>query len=275
MKFLIALALVAVAVAEPEADPQVYTTGLYNPYTYSSVYSPYTYGSYIKPAVYGGYGYGRIFKREAEAEPEADPALIYGSGLYNPYAYSSVYSPYTYGSYIKPAVYGGYGYGRIFKREAEAEPEADPALLYGSGLYSPYTYSGVYSPYTYGTYGSYIKPAVYGGYGYGRVFKREAESEPEADPALIYSNGVYNPYTYSGVYSPYTYGTYGSYIKPAVYGGYGYGRIFKREAEAEPEADPALLYGNGLYSPYAYSSIYRPYTYGSYIRPAVYGGLYY
>merc|ERR1711884_4102 len=63
----------------------------------------------------------------------------------------------------------------------------------------------VCTPYTYGTYGSYIKPAVYGGYGYGRVFKREAESEPEADPALIYSNGIYNPYTYSSVYSPYTY----------------------------------------------------------------------
>merc|ERR1719346_539882 len=206
MKFLIALALVAAAVAEPEADPQVYTTGLY---------SPYTYGSYIKPAVYGGYGY-RLLKREAESEPEADPALIYGSGLYNPYTYSSVYSPYTYGSYIKPAVYGGYGY-RVFKREAEAEPEADPALIYSTGLYSPYTYSGVYSPYTYGTYGSYIKPAVYGGYGYGRVFKREAE--PEADPALIYSNSLYSPYAYSSIYRPYP---YGSYIKPAVYGGLYY-----------------------------------------------------
>merc|ERR1712117_902083 len=162
MKFLIALALVAVAVAEPEADPQVYTTGFYNPYTYSSVYSPYTYGSYIKPAVYSGYGY-RLLKREAKSEPEADPALLYGSGLYSPYTYSGVYSPYTYGtygSYIKPAVYGGYGYGRVFKREAEAEPEADPALIYSNGLYSPYAYSSIYRPYT---YGSYIKPAVYGG----------------------------------------------------------------------------------------------------------------
>merc|ERR1712241_1394291 len=163
MKFLVALALVAAAVAEPEADPQVYTTGLYNPYTYSSVYSPYTYGSYIKPAVYGGYGY-RVFKREAEAEaePEADPALLYGNGLYSPYTYSGVYSPYTYGtygSYIKPAVYGGYGY-RLFKRDAEAEPKADPALLYSNGLYSPYAYSSIYRPYT---YGSYIRPAVYGG----------------------------------------------------------------------------------------------------------------
>ena len=199
----------------------------------------------------------------AVAEPEADPQ-VYTTGLYNPYTYSSVYSPYTYGSYIKPAVYGGYGY-RLLKREAESEPEADPALIYGNGLYNPYAYSaGIYSPYT---YGSYIRPSVYGGY---RLLKREAESEPEADPALIYSNGLINPYTYSaGIYSPYT---YGSYIRPSVYGGY---RLLKREAEAEPKADPALLYGNGLYSPYAYSSVYRPYTYGSYIRPAVYGGYYY
>merc|ERR1711978_130415 len=63
--------------------------------------------------------------REAESEPEADPALIYGNGLYNPYTYSSVYSPYTYGSYIKPAVYGSYGY-RIFKRRLRLSPRPIP-----------------------------------------------------------------------------------------------------------------------------------------------------
>ena len=109
------------------------------------------------------------------------------------------------------------------------------------------------------------------------AFVAVAVAEPEADPALIYSNGLINPYTYSaGIYNPYTYGAYGSYIRPAVYGGYGYRTLGKREAESEPEADPALIYSNGVYNPYTYSAgIYRPYTYGSYIRPAVYGGYYY
>merc|ERR1712001_727945 len=164
--------------AEPEADPQIYTPGFYG-----GLYSPYTYGY---SGLYNGFYGARVFKREAESEPEADPALIYGNGIYNPYAYSAgIYSPYTYGSYIRPSVYGGY---RVFKREAESEPEADPALIYGNGLINPYTYSaGIYSPYTYGYSG------LYNGFYGARLLKREAESEPEADPALIYGNGIYNP----------------------------------------------------------------------------------
>ena len=59
MNLQIALAFVAVAVAEPEADPAlIYSNGLINPYTYSAgIYRPYTYGSYIRPSVYGGYYY--------------------------------------------------------------------------------------------------------------------------------------------------------------------------------------------------------------------------
>merc|ERR1711974_152627 len=132
--------------------------------------------------------------------------------------------------YIRPSVYGGY---RVFKREAESEPEADPALIYGNGLINPYTYSaGIYSPYTYGYSG------LYNGFYGARLLKREAESEPEADPALIYGNGIYNPYAYSaGIYSPYTYG-YSS-----LYNGFYGARLLRREAESEPEADPALIYG--------------------------------
>merc|ERR1739844_788827 len=149
--------------------------------------------------------------------------------------------------------YRTYGYG---KREAEAEPESQYYGGYGynSGLYKPYSslYNAGYS------YGSYVRPSVYGGmgyrtYGYG---KREAEAEPESQYYGGYGNnsGLYKPYSslYNAGYS------YGSYVRPSVYGGmgyrtYGYG---KREAEAEPESHYYGGYGynSGLYKPY--SSLY-------------------
>merc|ERR1712027_5806 len=57
----------------------------------------------------------------AMAEPEADPALLYGSYGYGayPYAYGA-YSPYGYSAYTPYRYYG--------KRSADAEPEADAAL---------------------------------------------------------------------------------------------------------------------------------------------------
>merc|ERR1711896_78576 len=89
--------------------------------------------------------------RSADAEPEADAALLYtsayslltyGARAYGafPYSYRSAYnygvSPYTYGAY--------HHFG---KRSADAEPEADAALIY-SGAYSPLTYGAF--PYSYG-----------------------------------------------------------------------------------------------------------------------------
>jgi hypothetical protein len=195
------------------------------------------------------------------AEPEADPLLYSSYGYSMPYTYSG-YKPYTW-----PYTYSSWPYTTPYhhlgKREAEAEPEADPALLYSSighlGYSMPYTYSG-YKPYTWPyTYSSwpYTTP-------YHHLGKREAEAEPEpeADPALLYSSvghlGYSYPYsTYSG-YKPYTWPyTYSSwpYTTP-------YHHLGKREAEAEPEADPALLYTSGLYhtySPYTYS-LHRPYV---------------
>merc|ERR1712063_120427 len=78
--------------------------------------------------------------REAEAEPKADPAYLaagYGYGLGLGYAGLG----YAGLGYSAPLAYSGYAAspliaGRIWKREAEAEPEADPAYLaagYGLG----------------------------------------------------------------------------------------------------------------------------------------------
>merc|ERR1712047_81530 len=103
---LVALALVAAVVVEPEADAA----------------ADAWYGYYGHPAYYGGYrgyGYGRYWKREAEAEPtaaaEADPAADAWYGYYGRgygYGYGLGYRGY-YG-YARPYGY----YGRYWKREA-------------------------------------------------------------------------------------------------------------------------------------------------------------
>merc|ERR1712043_82259 len=90
-------------------------------------------------------GYG---KRSADAEPEADaeadPALLYGAYGYG-LPYSGVYR--SYGAYpYGYRTYGAYPYAYYGKRSADAEPEADPALLYTtSNVVSPLTtaYTGV------------------------------------------------------------------------------------------------------------------------------------
>merc|ERR1712156_1033889 len=160
----------------------------------------------------------------AAAMAEADPQFLYNSySSYYPstYAYGGAYSPYTYGNF--------YGTRHFYKREAEAE--ADPALVYSTGVH------GVHYPMTYGihNYGySHAYPYTYGyshaaypyTYGYTHhLGKREAEAEPQ--------------YPYTTAYS----------------------HIFKREAEAEPQ-----YYGNYYSRPYGYSrtygySSYRPYSY--------------
>merc|ERR1712121_408070 len=125
-------------------------------YPYSLGYSAYNYGAY--PYTYGARYLG---KRSADAEPEADAALVYSNLGYTGYTgvagypYSLGYSAYNYGAY--PYTYGARYLG---KRSADAEPEADAALLYGN-----YGYAGYAAPYSYGfsgyrAYGAY--PYSYG-----------------------------------------------------------------------------------------------------------------
>ncbi len=155
----------------------------------------------------------------AAAEAEADPALLYRS--YG-YPYAGVYGGYrAYGAY--PATYGAYGYpyAGYGKRSADAEPEAeadaeaDPALLYGS---YGYPYAGAYGGYR--TYGAY--PATYGygyrtygAYPYSYYGKRSADAEPKADAYYgAYGYGLpYAGYGYARSYAygahPYAFGVYG------------------------------------------------------------------
>merc|ERR1712002_1224805 len=228
---VVVLALAAMAMAEPEADPQLlYTAGVHTPVTSinnvpvvnavphvyttgvhaptvgvvgSTVYSHPTvyYGkrdAEAEPAAYGYYG-----KRSADAEPEADAdALygVYGYSAYRPYAYSA-YRPYAYTT--------RWGYG---KRSADAEAEADPALVYTSAV--PAVHSVVSSPLV-----SALTPAA---------------TLKTVHTPVTYTHAVAAPaVTYAGVHAVHTpvVNTVGS----TVY--YG-----KREAEA----DPALLYTNAV-----------------------------
>merc|ERR1712168_1611097 len=169
MKMFVVLTLAAMAMAEPEADPQLLSTaGVHTPVTsinnvpvVNAVPHVYTTGVhaptvgvvgstvYSHPTVYYG-------KRDAEAEPEAD-------AYYGYYGYARPYA-YGYRSYGYPA-YGYYG-----KRSADAEPEADAEPGYGYGYGRGYGYGG----YGYGGYG-----------GYGRYGKRSADAEPEADASAV------------------------------------------------------------------------------------------
>merc|ERR1711931_336313 len=93
MKMFVVLALAAVAFAEPEADPQVVVSGspvstvCNTPVTYSAVnavsspllraFTPYSIFNGLYNGVYGSRLVHTIAKRDADA----DPAVVYTSGL--------------------------------------------------------------------------------------------------------------------------------------------------------------------------------------------------
>merc|ERR1712137_288819 len=127
MKLFAVLALAAVAFAEPEAeaDPAL----LYGAYGYGLPYSGvygYRYGGYRTYGAYP-YTYGYYGKRSADSEPEADaeadPALLYSAYGYG-LPYSGVYGgsvlpegriQITYAPYgAYPYSYGYYGIGATY-----------------------------------------------------------------------------------------------------------------------------------------------------------------
>merc|ERR1712212_1411078 len=98
MKMFVVLALAAVAFAEPEADPQVVVSGspvstVYNtPVTYSAVnavsspllraFTPYsTFNGLYNTGLYNGVYGSRLVPPIAKRDADADPAVVYTSGL--------------------------------------------------------------------------------------------------------------------------------------------------------------------------------------------------
>merc|ERR1712142_258726 len=247
MKMFVVLALAAMAMAEPEADPQLlYTAGVHTPVTsinnvpvvnavphvyntavhsvHAPVVSTVASSVYAHPTVYYG-------KRDAEAEPEAD--ALYGYYGYRNYGYSA-YRPYAY----RPYAYGAWGYG---KRSADAEAEADPALLYTTSAVHTPVHSVVSSPLV-----SALTPAA--------TLKTVHTPVTYSVPAVPPVANTVPAVTYAGVHAVHTpvVNTVGS----TVY--YG-----KREAEA----DPALLYSHAV--PAVHSVVSSPLVHHTYAVPTV------
>merc|ERR1712106_1234662 len=219
MKSLLFACLVALAIAEleakadAEASPWIYTN---NPYNYApSVYSGYRpyqgYNNY--PYAFGAYGsiYGRK-KREAAADADADPYLLYAHHGVLPYHYP--YQPVVYSTVNK-----------VEDSNAADTEAAEPVNHVVPVTYTyPYTHPAVYnahpSVYSYSPFLHSVVPSV----ATKKVVKREAEpaAEAEADPWYAYS-GYYRPHAgyrpYAG-YSGYGYSGY----RPYGHFGYGYGK---------------------------------------------------
>merc|ERR1711931_363344 len=199
------------------------------------------------------------------AEADAD-AYYNGLGFgYTGYGYSGLrynngYSLYNRGVYgARPYSFGAYR--ALYKRSADAEPEAEAdadAYYYTLGLRSFYKRSADAEP-------EADADAYYGTYGYGLGY---AAAAPLAVRSYSYAPRVAS---YSAV-SPYSYGY-------SHYNTLGYRGLYKRSADAEPEADayygayryvaPVASYGyaaaHPVVSSYSYAprvASYSPYSYG-------------
>jgi len=250
MKAFVAVALAAAAQAAPEADPQVL---LAQPLVYGNAHTQveaqvqHANGAVV-PGETLSVKAAKAQHLTAKANAYLNKPLVYTAPVVNtpvvhqtlPVVHQTVASPVvSYTGY--PHVFGT----RFIKREADAEAqpeaEADPALLsvYGANVYgahpvvtgpvathTTYTAPVVSTVATKAVVPTVVKaPAFYNygvhtplttGYGYPQLthlFKREADSEAEADPLT-----VVNPYT--GVYGAGVYGAglYGAHhlVNPAV-----------------------------------------------------------
>merc|ERR1712045_664600 len=149
MKFLVVLAFAGLALAEPEADADAghfYNSYYgYRPLSYGHFGYGYRYGNYY-PHSYGGYHYYGKREAGAEAEAEADPAVLYNTNTFQtPVAVQTVHqsSPVVsnvYNAALQTPLVKAFPSLRttqvthITKREAgaeaEAEADADPAFVY-------------------------------------------------------------------------------------------------------------------------------------------------
>merc|ERR1711892_789680 len=207
MKMFVVLALVAAAVAEPEAEADAQYISTYGAYG-AHAYSPYTHGlplntysatplvrSYPASATplvrsytpyqstYGLYNRHFIAKREAEAE--ADPALIYGSYAGAPLA-STYSTPLTTYSHLASPLTSYSHLASPFVRTVASpvvRTVASPLVhALASHTVTSYNSPNHYTAVSNGVYGpSYVAKngAVQ------HVVKREAEAE--ADPAFVYN----------------------------------------------------------------------------------------
>jgi len=233
----------------------------------------------------------------AAAAPKADPYYLLHPYLLSPHAKTADLVTHPNGAVVPSDTVSvqaaraghlatkalGWPYVHYLgKREAEAEPEADadPYYLYGGYGYHPaITSIGAFTTYTNGAVVPTNTPAVAAatashlqakaadyaahGYGYGLLYgrkKREAESNPEADPYYYY--GLYGHYPWAtsvGALTTYSNGAVvptdpaNQAATAAHLASKGLHWLGKRDAEAD--ADPYYFYGlYGGYYPHVTSA---------------------
>merc|ERR1711970_884824 len=164
MKMFVVLALVAVAVAEPEAKPEAqFYGGAY--YNYGASPLTTTFNHVVSPYSAYPYTYG-LHRSHYYGKREADPALVYGSYVSSPLAATTPCGPS--GCYHSPVV-----------RYVAPTVASHTITSYNSPTHYTAVSNGVFGP-------SYV--AKNGDVQH--VVKREAD----ADPALVYNN-VVSPFT--------------------------------------------------------------------------------
>jgi len=252
-RFVALFALVAVAAAEPAAEPQWLLDSTHMKTASGdtvSVAAAKAHHHQLKAAEYvkKGYAFGTplVYSKPAVTYtmPAATYATTYAAPAYTHYAAAGV-PAYSHG------VYAGYPH-RVFKREAEAEADSDAQMVYspytagyagyggyghfGAGLYgnmynaARYTYPATYSAGVYSPYVSHVNT----------VYRGKREAEAEADPQVMYSAYPYVNNAYTGLYGAraavYNTGVHGAhaavyntgytgYASPYSYG-YGLNRAY-------------------------------------------------
>merc|ERR1712010_160170 len=177
MKFLVAFSAIA-AMAYAEADPY---------YAYGLGYAHHGYALGLKSAPcvnaanvpvpcaagYAGHYIHAYGKRDAEAKAEADP--YYGYGYHGLGYHGLGYAGLGYAG----LGYHGLGYHAYGKREADADAEADAAVLYSGYGYPSYGYAGL------GYAGLGYAGLGYAGLGYAHHGVVAAPAVVAAAPAVV------------------------------------------------------------------------------------------
>merc|ERR1711944_169841 len=257
MKYLVALLfLAALAIAEPESNPEATADpaadAWYGYYGYPGYYGHRYYG-------WGGYyghryGYGYWGRKKREADPAV---LASSSALTAPQTVDLPVAPYAYGLHaplLAHAVPHTYTVG-------PATVEHTPGTVEVKSVGTPLVYAG-YHPYGHWGYGYGLPVLAAAPAAAEAVTEERKKRDADADPA---ADAWYGYYGYPGYYG-YGYRYWGGYYGLG-YRGY-WGRYWKREAEAEPTAaanPEADASADAYYGYYGYPGYYGyGYRYGGY-----------
>lgn len=254
-RFVALFALVAVALAEPEADAQVFVHP-YNTVGVNGVPLVNTYTNVVNPVV-------PVVKPVVPVVKPVVPVVKYTMPIAKAPVVKYINPHHTEGM-TKEGVPEKTASVKIAEKQHEiAQVVEDSKVKEVQGYVAPYTtYAGVH----------HISPVAgvvspYVNYPYGHlIHKREADSE--SDAAYLYTNtyagltntypyNYYNNYAYNPVVSAAT--TFTGYQAPVV----AHAPVYAAHHLGKREADSDAQYFYRHYTPYSYTNGYYPYTFNN------------